>query len=94
MRGPHDGARHAGQKKSLRDVWETVAQGASPKDYLERIGYHGSLRPGVGLLRELHKRHLLSVPFENLDIAAGRPIVLSQAAFYDKIIGRRRGGFC
>ena len=24
----------------------------------------------------------------------GRPIILSQAAFYEKIIGRRRGGFC
>jgi N-hydroxyarylamine O-acetyltransferase len=62
--------------------------------YLERIGYVGSLRPSVDVLRELHRRHLLSVPFENLDIEAGRPIVLNQAAFYDKIVERRRGGFC
>jgi N-hydroxyarylamine O-acetyltransferase len=71
-----------------------MTQMTSPKAYLERIGYHGSLRPSVDVLRELHRRHLLSVPFENLDIETGRPIVLSQAAFYDKIIGRGRGGFC
>jgi N-hydroxyarylamine O-acetyltransferase len=34
------------------------------------------------------------VPFENLDIALGRPIVLDEAALFDKIVERRRGGFC
>ena len=71
-----------------------MSQETSTKAYLERIGYKGSLTPSVNVLRELHRRHLLSVPFENLDIEMGRPIVLSHAAFYDKIIGRRRGGFC
>jgi N-hydroxyarylamine O-acetyltransferase len=37
---------------------------------------------------------LLAVPFENLDIPLGRPIELSVPAFYDKIVRRRRGGFC
>jgi N-hydroxyarylamine O-acetyltransferase len=45
-------------------------------------------------LRGLHKKHLLSVPFENLDIHLGRPIILSEDAFYDKIIRHHRGGFC
>jgi N-hydroxyarylamine O-acetyltransferase len=45
-------------------------------------------------LRGLHKKHLLSVPFENLDIHLGRPIVLSEDAFYKKIIKHHRGGFC
>ncbi len=62
--------------------------------YLERIGYRGLLRPSIEVLRGLHRRHLLSVPFENLDIHLGRPIILSDAAFYDKIIRHRRGGFC
>lgn len=64
------------------------------KTYLERIGYRGPLRPTVDILRKLHRRHLLSVPFENLDIHLGRPVVLSEAAFYDKIIKHHRGGFC
>src|SRR5207245_11495902 len=65
-----------------------------PRAYLERIGYSGSTRPTVNVLRRLHRRHLLSIPFENLDIHLHRPIILSEAALYDKIIKHRRGGFC
>lgn len=62
--------------------------------YLERIGYRGPTRPTANVLRRLHRMHLLSIPFENLDIHLGRPIILSEAAFYDKIIKCHRGGFC
>jgi len=62
--------------------------------YLERIGYRGQPRPNLESLRGLHKKHLLSIPFENLDIHLRRPIVLSEDAFYEKIIERGRGGFC
>jgi N-hydroxyarylamine O-acetyltransferase len=64
------------------------------KSYLERIGYSGPTRPSVNVLRRLHRKHLLSIPFENLDIHLDRPIILSEAAFYDKIIKHHRGGFC
>lgn len=45
-------------------------------------------------LRGLHEKHLLSVPFENLDIHLGRPIILNDDAFYKKIINQQRGGYC
>ena len=45
-------------------------------------------------LCRLHKKHLLSIPFENFDIHLGRPIILSHYAFYEKIITHKRGGFC
>ena len=61
---------------------------------MERIGYSGPTRPSLNVLRRLHRSHLLSIPFENLDIPLHRPIVLSEAAFYDKIIKSHRGGFC
>jgi len=64
------------------------------KDYLKRIGYRGQARPNVNVLRRLHRRHLLSIPFENLDIPLHRPIILKEAALYDKIVKHRRGGFC
>jgi N-hydroxyarylamine O-acetyltransferase len=35
-----------------------------------------------------------SVPFENLDIARGRPIILEEALLFEKIVPQRRGGFC
>jgi N-hydroxyarylamine O-acetyltransferase len=62
--------------------------------YLERIGYPGSREPTLATLTELHRAHLLTVPFENLDIALGRPLVLDRAANYAKIVDRRRGGWC
>jgi len=64
------------------------------KAYLKRIGYNGPTRPSLNVLHRLHRMHLLSIPFENLDIHLHRPIVLSEAAFYNKIIKHRRGGFC
>jgi N-hydroxyarylamine O-acetyltransferase len=62
--------------------------------YLDRIDYHGSLEPNAETLRALHVAHLLAVPFENLNIGMGWPIVLDQDALFEKIVRRRRGGFC
>ncbi|MEO7911344.1 MAG: arylamine N-acetyltransferase [Roseiflexaceae bacterium] len=62
--------------------------------YLRRIHYHGDLAPTAATLRELHRAHLLAVPFENLDIHLGRPIQLAQEALFEKIVMHRRGGFC
>jgi N-hydroxyarylamine O-acetyltransferase len=62
--------------------------------YLERINYHSALEPTGETLRALQQAHLLSVPFENLDIALGRRIVLDETLLFDKIVNRRRGGFC
>ena len=64
------------------------------QEYLKRIKYRGSLQLSLESLAALHKNHLLSVPFENLDIHLGRPIVPRQDAFYRKIVKQRRGGFC
>jgi N-hydroxyarylamine O-acetyltransferase len=62
--------------------------------YLDRIAYTGPLAPTAEVLRSLHRAHLFSVPFENLDIALGRKIVCDEDAFVRKIVERRRGGFC
>jgi N-hydroxyarylamine O-acetyltransferase len=62
--------------------------------YLRRINYRGEVARTAATLRELHRAHLLAVPFENLDIHLGRPILLDQKALFDKIVTRRRGGFC
>jgi N-hydroxyarylamine O-acetyltransferase len=62
--------------------------------YLARIGYHGATTPTLDTLRRLHRAHLLSVPFENLDIHLQRKIAIDQDAFVRKIVEERRGGFC
>jgi N-hydroxyarylamine O-acetyltransferase len=62
--------------------------------YLERIDYQGSLEPVAETLRDLQIAHLLAVPFENLSIHNHEPIVLDDEALFDKVVKRRRGGFC
>src|SRR5512145_3494995 len=62
--------------------------------YLARIGYDGPLAVDPQVLRDLHRAHLLAVPFENLDIHHGRRIELGLDSIYDEIVRRRRGGFC
>src|SRR4029079_16579168 len=62
--------------------------------YLKRIDYHGSREPTLATLCGVHRAHVLAVPFENLDIPARRRIVLDVDPIFDKIVGRRRGGFC
>lgn len=64
------------------------------KAYLERINYRGSVAPAAETLRALQVAHLLSVPFENLSIHAGQPILLEDDALFTKIVTNRRGGFC
>jgi N-hydroxyarylamine O-acetyltransferase len=62
--------------------------------YLARIGYAGSTAPTVEVLRAVHHAHLLTVPFENLDIALKREIVVDQNVTVRKVVEARRGGFC
>src|SRR3954469_9442572 len=62
--------------------------------YLERLHYSGNYAPNLRTLRALHRAHMLSVPFENLNILLKRPIVLDEQALYHKVVNCRRGGFC
>ena len=62
--------------------------------YLQRIGYNGSMQPIIELLQVLQKRHLLSVPFENLDIHYKIPIQLDIETIFEKVVIKKRGGFC
>ena len=62
--------------------------------YLQRIGYTGSTVTTRETLAAVLTCHLQSVPYENLDILAGVPLRLDADALFDKIVTRRRGGFC
>lgn len=45
-------------------------------------------------LQEIQAHHMLSVPFENLDIVYGQSVQLGLESIYDKIVTKRRGGYC
>lgn len=78
-----------------------IAKGAAMKadnfdlhNYLERIGYAGTPAPNLATVAEFMRRQLYSIPFENLDVRAGKTISLVPEDIVDKIVGRRRGGYC
>ncbi|GAA3123103.1 arylamine N-acetyltransferase [Planomonospora alba] len=62
--------------------------------YLDRLGATRPPEPDARGLRTLQLAHLRAVPFENLSVHLGEPIVLEPGALFDKIVTRRRGGFC
>jgi N-hydroxyarylamine O-acetyltransferase len=57
--------------------------------YLARVGLRD--RPG---LAELHRAHVTSIPFENLDPRRGIPVSLEPEALERKLVAQRRGGYC
>jgi N-hydroxyarylamine O-acetyltransferase len=62
--------------------------------YLGRIGHAGPVRPDLATLRAVHRAHLQAIPYDSLDVQLGRPLTIDPAAAYDKIVRRRRGGWC
>ncbi len=62
--------------------------------YLARIVAERPARADAESLRRLELRHLLAVPFENVSIHLGERIDLDESALVDKLVRRRRGGFC
>ena len=63
-------------------------------EYFARIGYRGAPIPDFPTLRELHRAHATTIPFENLDIQLGLPIDLALDSLERKIVRERRGGYC
>jgi len=65
------------------------------KAYLDRMGYAGPVRPDLETLNGLVRAHLTHVPFENLDVYdAEADIPIDIPSLFDKIVTRRRGGYC
>jgi N-hydroxyarylamine O-acetyltransferase len=62
--------------------------------YLARTGYDGPLTPALSTLRGLQWAHVSSIPFENLEIVLGRPVLLDLESVQAKLVGRQRGGYC
>lgn len=62
--------------------------------YLQRIGIDDEVEVSRLSLERLHEAHMRRVPFENLDIGRGVRIVTEEESILDKIVRRRRGGFC
>lgn len=62
--------------------------------YFERIGYDGPRDPTLEVLRALHASHPAAIPYEGTDVLLGRPVEIAPEAIFDKLVRRRRGGYC
>ncbi|BBX99444.1 arylamine N-acetyltransferase family protein [Mycobacterium lacus] len=63
--------------------------------YFDRVNYGGATEPTLDVLQNLVTAHTRTIPFENLDPFLGVPVDdLSPEALTDKLVRRRRGGFC
>ena len=70
------------------------ADNFSLKDYLARIRYQGTPTPDIETVASLMRHQLFSVPFENLDVQAGKVVSLVPEDIVQKIVHRKRGGYC
>jgi N-hydroxyarylamine O-acetyltransferase len=62
--------------------------------YLDRIAHAGPVEPTEATLRALHRAHVASVPFENVDVLLGRGVAVDLDGLQDKLVRQRRGGYC
>lgn len=62
--------------------------------YLARIGHRGPVARTAASLEAVHEAHATAIPFENVDVLMGRSLDLSLDGVADKMVARRRGGYC
>ncbi len=62
--------------------------------YFDRLGVDGPLRADLQTFRRLHRAHALTLAYENLDVQLGVPATREIEAIFDKLVTRRRGGWC
>jgi N-hydroxyarylamine O-acetyltransferase len=62
--------------------------------YFDRIGWRGSRASTTDVLGSILDRHMVAIPFENLDVLLGRPPRLDEGSLERKLVHDRRGGYC
>ena len=62
--------------------------------YIERIGFKGVPNVSIHCLKSLHKCHIMSIPFEALDVQLEKSITLNLREIYHKVVEGNRGGYC
>jgi N-hydroxyarylamine O-acetyltransferase len=90
----HETKYHSAIDFSKESIRHMKADNFDLSAYCKRIGFSGQPRSDLATVRELMRRQLYSVPFENLDVLAGKGVSLVPEEIVDKIVHRQRGGYC
>ncbi len=62
--------------------------------YLNRINFSGAMDVSPDTLARLHNAQFHTIPFENFDILLGRGIDLTPQTVFNKLVLKKRGGYC
>jgi len=62
--------------------------------YFQRINYRGRASADTATLQAIMRHQLFSIPFENLDVQAGKVVSMIPEEITDKLLHQRRGGYC
>ncbi|QKV97001.1 arylamine N-acetyltransferase [Streptomyces sp. NA02950] len=62
--------------------------------YFARVGYDGPRSAAFEVLRRLHRAHMSTICFENVDIALGREVRIDLESIQRKLVRAGRGGYC
>ena len=62
--------------------------------YARRIAFDGAGRPTLATLAQLVACHARAIPFENIEVLAGRVPDLDLASLQGKLVRATRGGYC
>ncbi len=62
--------------------------------YFARIGLSAPPPATLEGLRQIHRAQAYAVPYDAIDVHLGRPVTQDLEAVFDKIVTRRRGGWC
>lgn len=70
------------------------AENFTLQDYFKRIGLSSDVKADIAGVTEMMRCQLFTVPFENLDVQAGKVVSLVPEEIVEKILHRNRGGYC
>ena len=62
--------------------------------YWARLDYRGPMIVDGATLAQIHRAHIATIPFENLDVIIGRRVSVELARIQAKLVDTRRGGYC
>lgn len=64
------------------------------QQYLDRIKFSGKIELNIEGITKLMRSQLFNVPFENIDVQAGKVISLNGDDIVEQIVTKNRGGYC
>ncbi|GAB7542662.1 arylamine N-acetyltransferase family protein [Cupriavidus sp. CuC1] len=70
------------------------AENFTLRHYFDRIGFEVPAAVDIATITGMMRRQLFTVPFENLDVQARKGVSLVPEEIVEKILHRKRGGYC